>query len=200
MERKSGSLIYISSWNNSFLVLLTSSLPGVGGALIIPHSSAMGEAETVPVGAAGAQVAIPLLLGAASPSWPFRCFPSLPSCFYGILQLPQSICKGEQWLFLCGDKRENKQWMGVHLQIHFWASPAQGVGRSLDICSQREVIKLLLNPIAAGMFWRIPENTGNHKVRLYNPTEMGAVALSQTETQPENTAHRHWTIPGVLQG
>lgn len=51
----------------------------------------------------------------------------------------------------------------------FLGIPAQGVGRSLDIPSQREVIKLLLNPSAAGMFCRILENTGNHKLRLIQP-------------------------------
>lgn len=100
-ERKSGSFIQTSPWNIPFFVLLTSSVE----VLSIPHSSAVGEAGTIPVGAAGAQVAILLL------SWPFPHFPSLPFCFYGILQLPQSICQGEQWLLLCGEERENKEWM-----------------------------------------------------------------------------------------
>lgn len=155
-ERKSGSFIQTSPWNIPFFVLLTSSVE----VLSIPHSFAVGEAGIIPVGAVGAQVAILLL------SWPFPHFPSLPSCFYGILQLPQSICQGEQWLFLCGEERENSGW---HLQVHFWASPAPGGCRSLDVPSQREVIKLLLNPITAGMFCRILESTGNHKVRLMQP-------------------------------
>lgn len=53
-KRKSGSLIYISSWSNSLFVLLTSSVPGVE-TLITPPSCATGEAGAVPVGAAGAQ-------------------------------------------------------------------------------------------------------------------------------------------------
>lgn len=163
MERKSGSLIYISSWNNSFFVLLISSVPGAGGSPHHPTQFCHGRSRNSSSWCCWCCS----LLGSSITSWPFPCFPSLPSCFYGILQLLQSICKGEQWLFLRGEKRENKQW--IHLQIHFWASPAQGVGRSLDIPSQREVIKLLLIPIAAGMFCRILENTGNHKLRLIQP-------------------------------
>lgn len=163
MERKSGSLLYISCWNNSFFVLFNSSVPGEGGTLIIPPSSAMGEAGTVPVGAAGAA----LLSGAASPSWQFPASQiSLPA-FMGSCNGPKASARVSRGYFCVG--RREKTNSGCICKSIFGHPQSKESAGVLDIPSQREVIKQLLIPIAAGMFCRILENTGNHKLRLIQP-------------------------------
>lgn len=123
MKRKSGSLIYISSWNNSLFFLLTSSVPGVEVTLIIPPSSAMGEAGTVPIGAAGAA----LLWGVASPSWQFPASQASLPAFMGSCNRPKASARASSGYF-CVGRREKANSGCIYKSIFGHPQPKESAG------------------------------------------------------------------------